>query len=177
MDPPALSAVLTTLRDAGWPALLVRLAVLAGCAVALGATVVAPWDAPDALVVVALVVTAACVGLPDTLAPLTFSLAVSGSVGLRGEGSIDGYVIVAALGLLVVHVSAALAAAAPLPSTLAVDVIARWAKATGALAGLTLAAAGVLAAMSWWGPAGSLGATVGALLLLAVLALRWSSEA
>lgn len=168
------SAALSALRAAGWAPLTVRALTLVAAAVAMAATVLAPWDAPDALVAVALALVAGCIGLPDSPLPSSFCGVVMACWALRADGSLGVGVIVAAVALTVVHAGCAVAGAAPLPTAFGDDALRRWAGHGVVLVVGTLVAAGLLALLQVWDPAGSIVVTVAALVSVAALAWWWS---
>ena len=100
-------------RRIGAVPLLLRLAVALGSLVAILATALAAWDVPNAYIVVAALFAVVWTFAPDTHAGLVF-LAVLGLAWVTGaSGDVGPAVVVAALGLLVAHVAAALAGAMP----------------------------------------------------------------
>ena len=92
---------------------------------------------------------------PDTHAGLVF-LGFLGMAWLTGApGELGPGVVVTALGLLVAHVAAALAAAMPVTAGADRRLVLRWARPTAWIAAAVLAACGVVAALEAWSPAGS----------------------
>ena len=94
---------------------------------------------------------------------------VTGAPGELGPG-----VVVTALGLLVAHVAAALAAAMPVTAGADRRIVLRWAGPTAWIAAAVLAAAAIVAALQAWSPAGSIVVTLSALALVTAAAWWWS---
>jgi hypothetical protein len=157
-----------TARRWGRLPLLARAVIAAGVAGAIIATAVPGWDVPDAYLIIAAVAGAVGVIDPDAGGAAFCSGAVVVAWATGSPGGVNPAVVVAALCLLVVHVASALAAAMPVTARGDVGLVLRWARPTAAIAGGTLATAGLTAILDRWSPPGSI---VLVLLALAVLGL------
>lgn len=169
-----INAGIETARDVGRGALIVRLIVVVAVAVVVALTIAADWDAPDTLVLFAVLCGAGCVVAPDSAAGVTFSATIVGSWLMRAPGGIDGWLVGTALGLLVVHVECAQAAAMPWSVDADGAVLRRWLPATAVIAVLTLLAALLLELLARADRPGALGVTLTALGGVGALAWWWA---
>ncbi|CAN5644154.1 MAG: hypothetical protein H0V69_14400 [Acidimicrobiia bacterium] len=170
-----INAGLETARDVGRGALIVRLAIFVAVAGAVWFTIAGSWDAPDTVVLFAVVCGAGCVVVPDSAVGVTFSGTIVGSWLLRAPGGVDGWLVGTALGLLVVHVACAQAAAMPWSAAADGAVLRRWLPATAAIAVLTLVAALMLELLARADRPGALGITLAALGGVGALAWWWAA--
>jgi hypothetical protein len=170
-----INAGLEAARDVGRGALIVRLAVVVAAAATVAFTVAGGWDAPDTLVLLAILSGVGCVVVPDSAAGVTFSATIVGSWLLRAPGGIDGWLVGTALGLLVVHVACAQAAAIPLSVEADGAVLRRWLPTTAVIAMLTLLAALVLELLARTDRPGALGITLAALVGVGSLTWWWAA--
>ena len=169
-----LSVAIVTGRRVGAVPLLLRVVVTLGVLVAVLGTALPAWDVPNAYVVLALIFAVVWICAPDTHGGLVF-LAFLGMAWVTGApGELGPGVVVTALGLLVAHVAAALAAAMPVTAGADRRIVLRWAGPTAWIAAAVLAAASVVAALQAWSPAGSIVVTLSALALVTAAAWWWS---
>jgi hypothetical protein len=148
--------------------LLARAVIAAGAAGAIIATATPGWDVPDAYLIIAAVAGVVGVIDPDAggAAFCTGAVVVAWATG--SPGAVSPAAVVTALCLLLVHVASALAAAMPVTARGDIGLVLRWVRPTAAIAGGTLATAGLAAILDRWSPPGSI---VLVLLALAVLGL------
>lgn len=170
-----INAGLETASLVGRGALVVRLAIVVAVAGAVVLTVIGGWDAPDTIVMFAIVCGVGCVVVPDSAAGVMFCAAIAGSWLLRAPGGIDGWLVGTTLSLLVVHVACAQAAAMPWSAVADGAVLRRWLPPTAVIAVLTLLAAVVLEVLARDGRPGALAVTLAALGGVAALAWWWAA--
>ncbi|MET0323754.1 MAG: hypothetical protein ABW219_00930 [Ilumatobacteraceae bacterium] len=173
IEPLALAIV--TGRRIGKVPLLLRVLVAAGALTAIVGTVLPATDVPNAYVVLAGIFAVVWTIAPDTHAGLVF-LGFLGMAWVTGApGEVDPAAVVTALGLLVAHVAAAIAAAMPVTAGVDPRLLLRWVGPTAVIAGAVLVAAAVVAAFEAWSPAGSIVVTLIALTLVTAAAWWWST--
>lgn len=169
-----LTVAIVTGRRVGAVPLLLRLLVALGVLVAVLGTTLPAWDVPNAYVVLAVIFALVWTSAPDTHAGLVF-LVFLGMGWLTGApGELGPGVVATALGLLVAHVAAALAAAMPVTAGADRRLLLRWAGPTAWIAAAVLAAWALVAALEAWSPAGSIVVTLMALGLVTAAAWWWS---
>ncbi len=168
---PRVVAVLTTVRQSGRVALAVRAAALLGAAVAVIATTTPGWDSPDGYILVAVIAGLVAVVRPDSAGALVCSVAVAVTWSTGASGDVTPATAAAAVGLLVLHASCALGAAAPMTAVIDPAVVAAWWRPVAAIAGATVLTAGVTAGLTAWSPPGSIVLTLAA--IAAVTAVVW----
>jgi hypothetical protein len=165
-----LVAILDDLSVTGLTGRALRvLAVIAAAAAWLAGVLAGAEDSPVAFTVL-LLAAAWCAVVPDSPAGLLVPLALGWQWLAHLDRTTSGWVLLAALCLLVFHAAAALASYAPTAASLGRDVLRATAGRT-ALIGLVTA--GVWLAVRWSpvaGRPGHLGLTVAALLLLTAVA-------
>ncbi len=170
-----INAGIDSAREVGRGALIVRLVVVVAVTAVVAFTVAGDWDAPDTLVLFAVLSGAGCVVVPDSAAGVTFSVTIVGSWLMRAPGGIDGWLVGTALGLLVVHVACAQAAAMPWSAAADSAVLRRWLPATAFITVLTLLGALALELLERASRPGALGVTLTALGGVAGLAWWWAA--
>lgn len=170
-----INAGLETASDVGRGALIVRLTVVVAATGAVAFTVAGGWDAPDTIVLFAILCGLGCVVVPDSAAGVTFSATIVGSWLLRAPGGLDGWLVGTALCLLVVHVACAQAAAMPWSAEAEGAVLRRWLPATVVIAMLTLLAAVGLELLARADRPGALAITLAALAGVGALAWWWAA--
>lgn len=171
-----VSRALSALRRIRRASALLRAGIAVSAALALFATTLPGWDAPDVYVAVAVIAAVACVPAPDSPAPMVLVFAVAACWLARGPSGVSPAVVVTALGLLGVHVATALAASFPATAEVEPEVLRRWATGGGLVMIVVLGAAAVGAALERWSRPGSMLVTVLALAAVAVLAWWWSQR-
>jgi hypothetical protein len=142
---------------------------MAATIVLLGTTLPA-WDAPNVYVAGAIVAAVACVIVPDTIAALLLVALIGVCWLARAPGEVSAGAVVTALGLLGVHVGAALAASFPARATIGKAILRTWGLHGLGLAAFTVVAAGLAALVEAWSPPGSIVVVVVAMGGLAALA-------
>ena len=154
---------------------MLRVLVAAGALTAILGTALPASDVPNAYIVLAGIFAVVWTFAPDTQAGLVF-VGFLGMAWLTGaSGEVGPAVVVTALGLLVAHVAAALAAAMPVTAGADPRLLLRWVGPTVAIAGAVLVAAAVVAAFEAWSPPGSIVITLVALALVTAAAWWWST--
>ncbi len=138
--------------------------------IALLGTTLPAWDAPNVYVAAAILAAVACAIVPDTIAALLLVAMVGVCWLARAPGEVSVGAVVTALGLLGVHVGAALAASLPARATIGRGILRTWGLHGLALAAFTTAAAGFAALVEAWSPPGSIVVVVLAMGGLAALA-------
>jgi hypothetical protein len=173
VEPLALAII--TGRRIGRVPLVLRVLVAAGALTAIVGTVLPASDVPNAYVVLAGFFAIVWTLAPDTHAGLVF-VGFLGLARLTGaSGQVGPAVVVTALGLLVAHVAAALAASMPVTAGADPRLLLRWVRPTVGIAGAVLVAAAVVAAFEAWSPPGSIVIVLIALALVTAVAWWWST--
>ncbi len=172
---PVVTALLTIRRVAGVP-LVLRGIVAVMAALAIAATTVPPWDAPNGYVLVAVLAAIGYVVTPDGASGVVFAGAVVVTWLTGAPGGVGPAVVVTALALLVGHVAAALAGSIPVTAHARAGLIVLWARPTAAIAAGVLAAAVLVAALDSWSLPGSALVTLAAIGAVTAGAWRWSAR-
>ena len=170
-----LTVAIVTGRRIGRVPLALRMLVALGALTAIVGTALPASDVPDAYIALAGIFAVVWTIAPDTHAGLVF-LGFLGTAWLTGtSGDVGPAVVATALGLLLAHVAAALAAAMPVTAGADPRLVLRWVGPTAVIATSVLAAAAVVAAFEAWSPSGSLVVTLVALALVTAAAWWWST--
>jgi hypothetical protein len=165
-----------TARALGRVPLVLRLVVLASCALAIGATIVPAWDVPDAYVAVAVLATGVATVVPDAGGGFFFAAAIVAAWASGPDGPAVGpAVVVTALALLFGHLAAALAASMPPTADADRRLLWSWGRPTAVLAAAVAATAMLVALLDAWTPPGSIVVVLAALVVVALGAGWWSA--
>jgi hypothetical protein len=171
----SLDELFAAVRRCGLVPVLLRVVIALGLAGAVVATAVPDWDVPEGYLWIAVIAGLPGVVAPDAGAAAIASAAVLVAWAIGAPGGIGPAVVVTALCLLVVHVASALAATMPVTARASIGLPLRWLRPTAALAGGTLATAGLVALLDRWSPPGSIVLVVLALGGLAGGVWWWTS--
>jgi hypothetical protein len=150
-----LGALVNDARRWGWVAVVLRVVIAVGVAGAVVATAVPAWRVPDVYLWIAAIGGAIGVVAPDAAGATVATGGIVLAWATGGPGGVGPAVVITAVCLLVVHVASALAAATPISARASSDVLLRWIRPAGVIAGGTVATAGLAAALDRWSPPGS----------------------
>lgn len=159
---------LAQLRAAGRTVLLARLVIALSGAVALVVSAVQPWDQLDLVPYVGVPLLLVAVVLPDSLAATVFMLVIALGWMLRAPAAVSWSLVLAAVALVVLHLSSAFAAQLPSYARVHRSALRRWWLPAATATLLTGLIAGSAALVHYANVPGSLAVTSAAIALTAV---------
>jgi hypothetical protein len=158
---------LAELRATGRAVLLARLVIAVAGAVAIVVPALQPWDQLDLVPYLAVPLLLTTVVLPDSLAAMLFLLVVGLGWLLRAPGTMSWSLVLTAIALVVVHLSAAFVGQLPSYARVHRTALHRWWLPTATAVLLPLAIAGAVALVQHADVPGSLAVTAAAIALAA----------
>ncbi|WP_328334615.1 hypothetical protein OHA70_19615 [Kribbella sp. NBC_00382] len=121
-----ISQWLVALQATGPATWAARSAIAAAGLVALVVPGLAPWDQMDAIPIVGALLLAACVLLPDSLAPLLFMIVVCLGWLMRAPSDLTLPLVLTGIALLVVHLASAFAGQIPSYAVVNREALRKW---------------------------------------------------